>query len=90
VTLGRPVQRFCFDPALEPRTGTATAPSNRSRCRSGNADSPGSIRCQLSLRQSTQTGGIPAHLVDMYDQQADGSTISRIADGIVEDMLLRQ
>ncbi len=36
------------------------------------------------------TGDIAAHLFDIYDQQIDRSTISRITDGIVEDMNLWQ
>ncbi len=36
------------------------------------------------------TGDITAHLFDVYDQSVDRSTISRITDGIVDDMLLWQ
>jgi len=36
------------------------------------------------------TGDITSHLFDLYDQHVDRSTISRITDGIVEDMLLWQ
>ena len=32
------------------------------------------------------TGDIAAHLFDVYDQQVDRATISRITDGIVADM----
>jgi len=33
------------------------------------------------------TGDIAAHLFDVYDKQIDRSTISRVTDGIVDDML---
>ncbi len=36
------------------------------------------------------TGDIASHLFDVYDQQVDRSTVSRITDAIVEDMLLWQ
>ena len=36
------------------------------------------------------TGDIAGHLFDVYDQSVDRSTISRITDGIVEDMNMWQ